>query len=237
MSKITTTKLIPKVQHPEHTKRSVSSIEEALDCFEDQIGSLDETIWTNAYKMLLNSYKEALTSIWNLARFTDVKIILKTIADKEMTSLTDMARKLQPLPITAKVSKKKCKVPDLETISSMFKDRCPSQNILDNEVCKQIAYGEAAEGMVDLASHITLEQYTVLLVASALPTIQVVVLGQMVGPLTAPPLQQPETSTAVGCAKLIKFTKTQVLPDPDSTELAVADKNKNENLKIGKKIL
>ena len=139
--------------------------------------------------------------------------------------------------VTAKVSKEKCKVPDLETISSTFKDWCPSQNIPDNEVCKQIAdvffklavahkaYGEAVEGMVDLASHITPEQYTVLLAASAMPTIQVVVPGQMVGPLTAPPLQQPETSTAVGRAELIKFTKTQVLPDPDSTELAVADKN------------
>ena len=87
------------------------------------------------------------------------------------------------------------------------------------------AYGEAAEGMADLVSHITPEQYTVLLEASAMPTIQIVVLGQLVGLLTAPPLQQPEASTAVGHAKLIKFTKTQVLPDPDLTELAVADKN------------
>ena len=63
MSEITTTKLTPKVQHPEHTKKFISSIEETLDHFEDQIGSLDETIWTNAYKMLLNSYKEALTPI------------------------------------------------------------------------------------------------------------------------------------------------------------------------------
>ena len=160
------------------------------------------------------------TPIWNLARFADVKIILKTIADKEMMSLTDMARKLRPLPVTAKVSKEKHKVPDLETISSTFKDRCPSQNIPDNEVCKQIAdvflklavahkaYGVAVEGMADLASHVTPEQYTVLLAASAMPTIQVVVPGQMVGPLTAPPLQQPETSTAVGHAKLIKCTKT-----------------------------
>ena len=237
MSKKTTTKLTPKVQHPEHTKKFISSIEEALDCFEDQIGSLDETIRTNTYKMLLNSYKEALAPIWNLARFADVKIILKTIADKEMTSLKDMARKLQQPPVTAKVSKEKRKVPNLETISSTFKDQCPSLNIPDNEVCKQIAdvffklavahkpYGEAAEGMADLASRVTPEQYTVLLVASAMPTIQVVVPGQMVGPLTAPPLQQPETSTAVEHAKLIKFTKTQVLSDPNSTELAVADKN------------
>ena len=237
MSEITTTKLTPKAQHPEHTKKFVSSIEEAFDRFEDQIGSLDETIQTNAYKMLLNSYKEALAPIWNLARFADVKIILKTIADKEMTSLTDMARKLQPPPVAAKVSKEQCKILNLETISSMFKDRCPSQYIPDNEVGKQIAdvfftlavahkaYGEAAEGLADLASHVTPEQYTVLLATSAMPTIQVVVPGQMVGPLTAPPLQQPETSTAVGCAELIKFTKTKVLPDPNSTELAVENKN------------
>ena len=157
MSEKATTKLTPKVQHPEHTKKFVSSIEEALELFEDHIGSLDETLWTNAYETLLTSYKEALTPIWNLARFADVEMILKTIADKEMTSPTDMARRLQPPPVTVKVSKEKRKVPDLETISSTFKDRCPTQNIPDNEVCNQIAdvffklavahkaYGEAAE--------------------------------------------------------------------------------------------
>ena len=139
MSEKAKTKLTPKAQHPECTKKFVSCIEEALELFEDHIGSLDETLWTNAYETLLKLYKEALTPIWNLARFTDVEMILKTIADKEMTSLTDMARKLQPLSVTAKVSKEKCKVPDLETISSTFKDRCPTQNIPDNEVCKQIA--------------------------------------------------------------------------------------------------
>ena len=119
----------------------------------------------------------------------------------------------------------------------MFKEQCPSQSIPDNEVCTQIAdvffklaaahkaYGEAAERIAELASLITPKQYTVLLVASTMPTIQVVVPGQMVGSLTTPPLQQTETSTAVGCAKLIKFTKTQVLPDPHSPELAGADKN------------
>ena len=125
----------------------------------------------------------------------------------------------------------------MEAISAMFKERCPSQNIPDNEVCTQIAdvfykraaahkaYGEAAERIAELASHITPEQYTVLLVASAMPTIQVVVPGQMVGPLTTPSLHQTENSTAVRHAELIKFTKSQVLPDPHSPELAGADKN------------
>ena len=119
----------------------------------------------------------------------------------------------------------------------MFKEWCPSQNIPDNEICTQIAdvffklveahkaYGEAAEGIAELASHVTPEQYTMLLVVSAMPTIQVVVPGQMVGPLTTPPLHQTETSTAVGHAELIKFTKSQVLPDPHSPELSEADKN------------
>ena len=125
----------------------------------------------------------------------------------------------------------------MEAIFAMFKERCPIQNIPDNEVCTQIAdvffklaqahktYGEAAEGIAELASHITPKQYTMLLVASAMPMIQVVVPGQMVGPLTTPPLHQTETSTAIGCTKLIKFTKSQVLPDPHLSELAEADKN------------
>ena len=58
-----------------------------------------------------------------------------------------------------------------------------------------------------------------------MPTIQVVVPGQMVGPLTTPSLHQTETSTAIGRIELIKFTKSQVLPDPRSLELAEADKN------------
>ena len=219
------------------TPKFVSAIADALELFEDHIRSLDEDLRTNAYETLLTLYKDVLTPIWNLARSADVEMILKMITDKELTSLKDMARKLQPPPFTAKVSKEKRKITDLEAVSAMFKERCPSQNIPDNEVCTQIAdvffklaqahkaYGEAAEGIAELASHVTPEQYTMLLVASAMPTIQVVVQGQMVGPLTTPPLNQIETSTAIERTELIKFTKSQVLPDPHSPELAEADKN------------
>ena len=122
-------------------------------------------------------------------------------------------------------------------MTTMFKERCPSQNVPDAETCKQIsdvffklaeahkAYGEAAEGLAELASHVTPKQYTMLLVASAMPMIQVVVPGQMVGPLMTPQLHQTETSTAIKRAELIKFTKSQIFPDPYSPELAEADKN------------
>ena len=122
-------------------------------------------------------------------------------------------------------------------MTTMFKDRCPSQNVPNADICKQIsdvffklaeahkAYGEAAEGIAELASHVTPEQYTMLLVASAMPTIQVIVPGQMVGPLTTPQLHRTETYTAIGRAELIKFTKSRVLPNPYSSGLAETGKN------------
>ena len=107
MSDKATAMLTPKVQHPECTKTFVSAIADALELFEDHIGSLDEDLRTNAYETLLTSYKDMLTPIWNMARSADVEMILKTITNKELTSLKDMARKLQPPPLTAKVSKEK----------------------------------------------------------------------------------------------------------------------------------
>ena len=236
MSDKTAAMLTPKVQHPERTKKFVSAITDVLAVFEDNIGSLDEDLRTSTYETFLTSYKDALTPIWSPAGSADIKMILKTITDKQLTSLKDMAKKLEPAPLTAKVSQEKRRIPDLEVMTAMFKERCPSQNILDTKICKQIsdvffklaeahkAYGEAAEGLAELALHVTPEQYTMLLVASAMPTIQVVVPGQMVGPLTTPQLHQAETSSAIKRAELIKFTKSQVLPDPYLPELAEADK-------------
>ena len=87
------------------------------------------------------------------------------------------------------------------------------------------AYGKAAQGLAELASSVMPEQYTMLLVASAMPTIQLVVLGQLIGPLSPPQIHQTETSTAIGCAELIKYMKSRVLPDPYSSELSEASKN------------
>ena len=75
-----------------------------------------------------------------------------------------------------------------------------------------------------MASQVTPEQYSALLAALAMPTIQVVVLGQMAGPLTTHQIQHEETSPAVTHAEIIKFTKNQVLPNPNSPALAQADK-------------
>ena len=227
MSDKKSTTLTPKVQHPECTRKFVSVIAKALEVFEDNIGSLEENIQASAYETI-KSYKDALSCIWSPAAATDMKMILKTIMDKQLTSLKEMAKRLEPQPPTAKVSQEKRKIPDLEILTSMFKDWCPNQEVPNTDVCRQIsdvffklaeahkAYGKAAHALAELALSVMPEQYTMLLVASAMPTIQVVVPGQLMGPLSPPQIHQPEALTAIGWAELIKYMKSRILPDPYS---------------------
>ena len=83
--------LTPKAQHRDRTKKFVSAITDALEVFEDNVESLDEDLRTSAYETFITSYKDALNPIWSPAGFADIKMILKTITDKQLTSLKDMA--------------------------------------------------------------------------------------------------------------------------------------------------
>ena len=107
MSDKTTAMLTPKVQHPEQTKKFVSAITDALEVFEDSIASLDEDLGTSAYETFLTSYQNALIPIWSSAGSADIKLILKMITDKQLTSLKEMARKLEPPPLRAKILQEK----------------------------------------------------------------------------------------------------------------------------------
>ena len=69
------------------------------------------------------------------------------------------------------------------------------------------------------------DQYTMILSAATLPTIQLVVPDNMVSPLTAPPPPQPEATTATGRSEIMNFMKGKVLPNPDSTAFTGIDKN------------
>ena len=64
-----------------------------------------------------------------------------------------------------------------------------------------------------------------MLSAAVMPTIQVVIPGNLVSPVTASPPPQSAASTALGKSEIIKYTKLKVLPDPDFPELMAADKN------------
>ena len=87
------------------------------------------------------------------------------------------------------------------------------------------AYSEAAEGLAELSTLVTPEQFTMLLTATTTPAIQLIIPGQLMSPLSTLPPPQPSASTAVGCLEIINFTKLRVLPDPDSDALLSCDKN------------
>ena len=94
MTTMAKTKISSRACHPDRMETFLTAIAEAVESFDDKIGSFDKDVRGHAYKNFLNAYKEALTPVWNLVRFADVKIILQTIADKDMSSLATMAKKL-----------------------------------------------------------------------------------------------------------------------------------------------
>ena len=87
------------------------------------------------------------------------------------------------------------------------------------------AYTEVADGLTELSTELNPPQYTMMLRAAVMPTIQIVVPGNLVSPVSAPPPPPTAASTALGKSEIIKYAKLIVLPDPDSPELMPADEN------------
>ena len=235
VSEMPKTKVTPKAKYPDQTQKFIKDVRDALDEFEENVHFPDEEIREDAYRVLLEAYHTALTPIWNLACFADIEMVLKTIADKQMSELTIMSKKLAPPPNTSQVSKEARKVPELETLTEALKD--PSGALPSVEICAQIAdvfsklaathraYAEAADGLAELSTVLNPSQYTMMLRAAVMPTIQIVVPWNLVSPVSAPPLLLTAASTALGKSEIIKYAKKKVLPDPDSPELMPADEN------------
>ena len=154
-----------------------------------------------------------------------------------MLELRTMAKWLQPTPVMSKVTKENQSIPGLETILTALKDKHPLESLPDAKTCEKIgevfnkihcahkAYAEAAEGLAELSTEVTPQQYTMLLTAAAMPTIQIVIPGQLISPLTALPPPQSPASMALGRSEIIKYTKLKVLPNPDATVLTTCDDN------------
>ena len=206
-----------------------------MEEFEENIQFPDEEIREGAYSVLLKAYRSALTSIWSSAQFADTEKILKTISDRQMVELTIMSKKLEPEPTTSKVSKEPRTIPDLEELTESLKDS--SGGLPSVAICAQIAgmfskladahrtYAEAADGIAELSTVLNPSQYTMILRVAVMPTIQIVVPGNLVSPVSAPPPPPTAATTALGMSEIVKYTKYRVLPDPDSPELAMVDKN------------
>ena len=210
MSYMMKTKITPRAKHPDRNQKFIKAVQEALEAFENQVGSLTEEIRSNAYKNFLEAHCDALTPVWNLACFANIETILATITNLQMTELAVMAQQLKPAPASSSIVKEKRKVPDLETISTTLKDKFPSQNLPGSKVCEKIGdlftklreankvYAEAAKGLADLSTLVTPEQYTMLLTTATTPAIQIVVPGKLITPLAAPPPPPPLETTALG---------------------------------------
>ena len=231
------TKITPCAKHPGRTQEFIKAVQEALDTFEDEISSLTDDIHEKVYKKYVKAYHDALIPVWNLAWFASVYTMMKTITDKNLTEITVMAQSLKPTPPRMKVIKDKTKVPDLEIITNALTKKFPGQSLLDTSTCKKIgevfvqlsaankAYSEAVEGLAEISTLVTPDQFTMLLTGTMTPAIQLIVPGQVMSPLFTPPPLQPQASTALGHSKIMNFTKLRMLPNPDSEALLSCDKN------------
>ena len=86
------TRITPRAQHADKTQMFIVMVQQAMETFEDEISSLSDNIQQKAYKNFLVSYRDALTLIWNLARFTSIETVLNSIVDKEFTEMAVMAQ-------------------------------------------------------------------------------------------------------------------------------------------------
>ena len=94
------TKVTPRAKHPVRTQQFLDATQTVLETFEDEISLLTEEVREKAYRNYVKAYKEALVSVLNLARFADIRTVLKTITDKNMNEITTMAERLsQHLPV------------------------------------------------------------------------------------------------------------------------------------------
>ena len=231
------TKITSCAKHPDCTQQFLNTIQNALDMFEDKISSLTEEIHGKAYRNYVIAYRAALIPVWNLALFTSIGTVMETVADKDLKEITIMAEHLKPTSPCPEVLKEKTKVPNLETVSNTILQKFSGQSLPDSSICEKIgdvflqlsvahkAYSEVAEGIAELSTLLTLQQYTLLLTATITPAIQLLVPGQLMSPLSTLPPPQPSASTAVGCLEIMNFTKMRVLPDPDSDTLTSCDDN------------
>ena len=222
------TKVTPRAKHPDRTQQFLNTMQNALETFEDEISSLMEETRGKAYRNYVTAYRESLAPVWNLAPFASIDTLMKTVADKDMKEITTMAECLKPASPHPEVLKEKTAVPDLKTITNTLLQKFTGQSLPDSSICEKIgdvfsqlsmahkAYSEAAQGIAKLSTLLTPQQYTLLLTATMTPAIQLIVLGQLMSPLSTPPPPQPASSSAVGRMEIVNFTKMRVLLDPGS---------------------
>ena len=237
LSTMIKTKISSRAKHPGKTQTFVRAVQAAMENFDDEIGSLTQDIHLKAYKNLVQSYRTALTAVWDLAQFTDISLMLETVHDKDMLELAVMAQKSDLPPPSTQVIKEKRKVLTLDTITGVMIARYPDQDVPNAAMCEKIgdiflklskankAYGEVAEALAELSTQVSPQHYMLLLTAATAPTIQVIVPPNMTSPVVAPPPPLPQATTALGRTAIVDATKLKVLPNPEAQCLRECDNN------------
>ena len=211
------TKVTPRAKHPNKTQQFLDATQVALETFKDEISSLAEEVHEKAYRNYVKAYREALVPIWNLARFADIRTVLETVTDKNMSEITTMAERLKPTSPRPKAISDKATIPDLETVTTAMLQKFPREKLPEPSTCEKIgnvfsllstartAYSEVAHGLAELATLLTPQQYTLLLTATVTPSIQLIIPGQMILPLSTPPTPKQESITTTGRADIMNY--------------------------------
>ena len=122
--------------------------------------------------------------------------------------------------------KEQRKVPELKHILRAMTGRLPQQKLPSSKVCSLIAdifsdlakahsaQAQAAKGLAELATAVTPEQMTLILVATVPLTLQLSLPIGTVLPLSTPPLPPATIMTREGCHDIMMFCKSQILPNP-----------------------
>ena len=231
------TKVTPRAKYPNKTQQFLDATQIVLETFEDKISSLAEEVHEKVYRNYVKAYKEALVPILNLAHFADIRTVLEAVTDKNMSKITTMVECLKPTSPHLKAISDKATIPGLKTVTTVMLQKFPGKKLPEPSTCEKIgnvfsllstantAYSEAAHGLVELATLLTPQQYTLLLTVTITPSIKLIVPGQMISPLSTPPPPKQESSTTMGHAEIMNFTKRKVLPNPDSGSLMNCDNN------------
>ena len=238
------TKVTPRAKHSNKTQQFLDATQIALEIFEDEISSLAEEVCKKAYKNYVRAYREALVPVWNLASSANIETVLKTVTDKKMHEIKMMAECLKPTSPRPKAISDKTTIPDLETVTTAMLQKFPGEKLPDASICGKIgsvfaslctartAYLEAAHGLAELATLLTPEQYTLVLAATVTPSIQLIVPGRNISPLSTPPPPPQESHTAMGRTEIMNFTKRKVLPNPKSSSLTDCDDNSSTHVLV-----
>ena len=218
------TQVTTAAKRPNRTKKFLADISAALEVFDDEISSVGDCRAT-AYKTFISSYKTAFAHIWPKIETADVKVVLRSVKDKELNELRRMTEMMSSDSSKPALIKENRPVPALENILGSMVNRLPDQKLPDKDTCTLIStifsdlaeahkhYANAARGIADIATLITLEQLTLVLAAAVLPTLQLVLPPGLVSPLSTPPPPPKPATTAVGRLEIVKYCKTKILPN------------------------